>query len=240
MHVTGETTVGDIVTGDFRAAAVFHEFGIDFCCGGRRSLAEACAERKIESEVVLEALTRALSVPGSAPRFDEWSPETLIGFIVGNHHEYVRRALPSLTAHTQKLAAVHGSRHPELHEIARLTGFVAGEMTSHMAKEERILFPFIARLSEAARDGRPAPEAPFGSIDNPIRMMEHEHDEAGAAMARIRELTADYTVPADGCTTYLVCFKELDAFEQDLHAHVHLENNILFPKARRLAAPVLA
>ena len=238
MHVTGETTVGEIVAGDFRAAAVFHEFGIDFCCGGRRSLSDACQERKIDTDVVLDAVTRALSVASSAPRFDEWSPETLIGFIVGNHHEYVRRALPSLTAHTQKLAAVHGSRHPELHEVARLTSSIADEMTSHMAKEERILFPFIARMSEAARDGRPAPEAPFGSIDNPIRMMEHEHDAAGAAMARIRELTGGYTVPADGCMTYRVCLKELEAFEQDLHAHVHLENNILFPNARRLAAPV--
>lgn len=240
MQITGETTVGEIVAGDFRAAAVFDEFGIDFCCGGRRSLAEACAERDIDSQVVLEALRHALSVPGSAPRFDEWSPETLIDFIVGTHHEYVRRALPSLTAHTRKLAVVHGSRHSELHEVARLTQSVADEMTSHMVKEERILFPFIARLSEAARDGRAVPQAPFGSIDNPIRMMEHEHDETGAAVARIRELTADYTLPADGCTTYRVCLQELERFEQDLHAHVHLENNILFPKARKLASPVPA
>ncbi len=240
MHVTGETTVGDIVKSDFRAAAVFHEFGIDFCCGGRRSLAEACAERQMDVEQVLDALRRALSAPGSAPRFDEWSPETLIGYIVGNHHEFVRRALPSLTAHTQKIAAVHGDRHPELHEVARLTQSVADEMTAHMVKEERVLFPFIAELSEAARDGRPAPPAPFGSLDNPIRMMEHEHDETGAAMARIKELTGGYVVPADGCMTYLVCLQELEAFERDLHAHVHLENNILFPKARQLAAPVHA
>jgi len=240
MHVTGETTVGEIVAGDFRAAAVFHEFGIDFCCGGRRSLADACGERQVDTGAVLDAVKQALSVPSSAPRFDEWSPETLIGFIVGNHHEYVRRALPSLTAHTQKLAAVHGSRHPELHEVARLAQSIADDMTAHMAKEERILFPFIAQLSEAARDGRPAPHAPFGSIDNPIRMMEHEHDATGAAMARIRELTDDYAVPADGCTTYQVCLRELDAFERDLHAHVHLENNILFPKARAIAAPVPA
>jgi regulator of cell morphogenesis and NO signaling len=240
MHVTGETTVGEIVAGDFRAAAVFHEFGIDFCCGGRRSLADACGERKVDAAAVLEALTQALRAPSSAPRFDEWSPETLIGFIVGNHHEYVRRALPSLTAHTQTLAAVHGSRHPELHEIAGLTQSVADEMFSHMMKEEQVLFPFIARLSEAARDGRPAPQVPFGSIDHPIRMMEHEHDETGAALARIRELTGDYAVPADGCTTYRVCLQELEAFEKDLHAHVHLENNILFPKARKLAAPVPA
>ena len=237
MHVTGETTVGEIVAGDFRTAAVFHEFGIDFCCGGRRTLADACIERQVDTDVVLDAVARVLSAASSAPRFDEWSPETLIGFIVGNHHAYVRRALPALTAYAEKLVAVHGSRHPELHEVARLTHAVAGEMTSHMMKEEGVLFPFIASLSEAARQGAPAPAAPFGSIDNPIRMMEHEHESAGAAMARIRELTGGYTSPPDACTTYRVCLQQLEAFEQDLHAHVHLENNILFPRARALAAP---
>jgi regulator of cell morphogenesis and NO signaling len=240
MQITGETTVGEIVRADFRTAAVFHRFGIHFCCGGRRPLAEACAEHRLDTGTVIDALQHALAQPSAAPRFDDWSPEILIDFIVGNHHEYVRRVLPSLTAHTQQLAAVHGSRHPELHEVARLTQAIADEMTMHMMKEERILFPYIMRLSEAARDGAPVPQAPFGSIDNPIRMMEHEHEAAGAAMARIRELTQGYTVPPDGCTTYMVCLKELDAFEQDLEAHVHLENNILFPKARQLASPVSA
>lgn len=240
MHVTGLTTVGEIVAGDFRTAAVFHEFGIDFCCGGRRTLAEACQERRIDTDVVLDAVSRACSVTSSAPRFDEWSPETLIGYIVGNHHAYVRRALPSLAAHTQKLAAVHGSRHPELHDVARLTQDVASEMSVHMAKEEQVLFPYIAAAAQAARDRMPAPRAPFGPIDNPIRMMEQDHDATGAAMARIRELTKNYLVPEDGCATYRLCLQELEAFEQDLHAHVHLENNILFPKARKLAAPIPA
>jgi regulator of cell morphogenesis and NO signaling len=138
-------------------------------------------------------------------------------------------------AFTRKLAAVHGSRHPELAEVARLTQDIADEMTSHMAKEERVLFPHIAALSEAVRDDLPAPSAPFGSVENPIRMMEEDHDATGAALARIRELTSGYAVPDDGCTTYRVCFQELSAFERDLHQHVHLENNILFPAARRLA-----
>ena len=234
MHCTGETTVGAIVAEDFRTAAVFHEFGIDFCCGGRRTLAEACRERSLEPEAVLSALARSCSVPGIAPRFDEWSPETLIGYIVGTHHAYVRQALPVLIAHTRKLAAAHGSRHPELHDVARLTQQVAGEMFSHMIKEEQILFPYIAAAAESADNGRPAPRAPFGSIENPIAMMEAEHDAAGAAMAEIRMLTGGFVPPADGCTTYRVTLLELEAFEQDLHTHVHLENNILFPRARRL------
>jgi regulator of cell morphogenesis and NO signaling len=236
MNVTGETTVGEIVTADFRTAAVFHEFGIDFCCGGRRTIADACRERDVDPDEVLDAVSRTCSAPGTAPRFSDWSLDTLIGYIVGNHHAFVRQTLPSMTAHAEKIAAVHGSRHPELHEVAQLVEEVAAEMTAHMAKEERVLFPFIVETEVAAQTGRPLPRASFGPIDNPIRMMEAEHDSAGAAMARIRELTSGYTVPDDGCTTYRVCFQALEAFEQDLHVHVHLENNILFPKAKALAS----
>ena len=236
MQVTGKTPVGEIVAADFRTAAVFHEFGIDFCCSGAVTLSEACRARRIDEDAVLNAVERSCDHPGSGPRFDTWDPETLIGFIVGNHHGYVKRALPSITAHAQKIAAVHGGRHPELHEVARLADEVAAEMTSHMAKEEQMLFPYIAALAAAAREGRPAPAAPFGRVDNPIRMMEEEHQAAGDAMARIRVLTQGYAAPEDGCTTYRVCLQELDAFERDLHVHVHLENNLLFPKARALAA----
>ena len=238
MHVTGETTVGEIVAADFRTAAVFQQFGIDFCCGGGHTLVEACRHRDLDTDVVLTAVERACEQPGSAPRFDAWPPEELIGHIVATHHAYVRRALPSLLGFTQKIAAVHGGRHPELSEVARITADIADEMTSHMAKEERVLFPYIAALSTAVRNGLPAPPAPFGPVDNPIRMMEEDHEATGAAMARIRALTSDYTVPSDGCTTYRVCLQELNAFERDLHAHVHLENNILFPAARTLAMPV--
>lgn len=235
MYFTGDTPVGEIVAEEFRTAAVFQEFGIDFCCGGRRTLAEACREQNADAEAVLAALTRSGSVPGIAPRFDEWSVDTLIGYIVGTHHAFVRRALPSLVAHTRKIASVHGGRHPELLEVARLTQQVAGEMSSHMIKEEQILFPFIAAAAEAADSGRSVPRAPFGAIESPIAMMEHEHEAAGGAMAAIRALTGGYITPEDGCTTYRVALQELGAFERDLHTHVHLENNILFPKALRLA-----
>lgn len=237
MQVTGETTVGEIVAGDFRTAAVFNQFGIDFCCGGKRSVADACRDRQVETRVVVQAIEKACAEPGTGPRFDEWEPEALIGFIVGNHHGYVRRALPSLVANARKIAAVHGSRHPELQEVVQLTETVSAEMSAHMLKEERVLFPYIAELAAAAREGRSPAPAPFGSVDNPIRMMEDEHQHAGACMARIRALTGGFTVPDDGCTTYRVCFQELEAFEADLHAHVHLENNLLFPQARALPPP---
>jgi regulator of cell morphogenesis and NO signaling len=240
MLFTAESMVGEIVARDFRTASVFQQFGIDFCCGGRRTLIAACRQQDLDENVVLDAVIRACAVADPGPRFDTWSPEELIGRIVNTHHAYVRRALPVLTAFTQKLAAVHGVRHPELSEVAALTLEVAAEMSTHMMKEEHVLFPYIVAASRAAANGAAAPAAPFGSIDNPIRMMEADHDATGAALARIRELTADYSVPDDGCATYRACLAELRAFEEDLHAHVHLENNILFPAARKLAVPASA
>jgi regulator of cell morphogenesis and NO signaling len=237
MQITGESMVGELVARDFRAAGVFHEYGIDFCCGGKRSVTEACGARDVDPGVVVSAVTAACAQPDPlSPRFTEWKPERLIQYIVDTHHAYVRRALPLLLVHTRKLAAVHGARHPELHEVAQLTQTVGDEMTSHMAKEEGVLFPYIALIAEAARTGRVAPPMPFGSVDNPIRMMEEEHEAVGAATARMRDITGGYTMPQDGCTTYRVCLQELDAFERDLHAHVHLENNVLFPQARTLAS----
>jgi len=240
MGIAAETTVGDVVARDFRAAAVFHRYGIDFCCGGKRSLAAACADRGVRTDEVLGAVEQACTRPTSdTPRFSEWDPDTLIAYIVGTHHAYVRRALPVLTAHTRKVAAAHGTRHPELVEVAAVWARVADEMTSHMAKEEIVLFPYISQAAGAVRRGEAIPRAPFGSIDNPVRAMEHEHDAAGDAIAQIRGLTNGYALPEDACTTYRICLKELEEFERDLHTHVHLENNLLFPKARALAfAPV--
>ena len=236
MTITENTTVGDLVAADFRAAAVLSRFGIDFCCGGRRTLADACQARKIDATRVLTEVSAACASGAEpAPRFNEWEPQILVAYIVGNHHTYVRRSLPMVASHLRKLAATHGKVHPELLEVEELWAQVAGEMSAHMAKEEQVLFPHIVALADAAPRGEAVAAPPFGSIEVPIRMMEEEHDSAGEVMARIRALTSDYTPPADGCVTYRVCFQELLAFEQDLHAHVHLENNVLFPKARALA-----
>lgn len=237
MTATPDATVRDIVTGDFRAAAVFHRYGIDFCCGGRQTLAEACRDRNLNAGAVLEELARTCEQPdATTPRYAEWEPETLMAFIVGNHHSYVRRTMPVINAYLEKLTAVHGERHPELREIGRLFAAITAEMTSHMFKEENVLFPYIAAVGDAAQCGDEPPPAPFGSIQNPIRMMEMEHESAGSVMADIRRLTNDYTPPEDGCGTYRVCLQELEGFERDLHAHVHLENNVLFPKALALVA----
>ena len=235
MTATLDMTIRDIVANDFRAAAVFQRHGIDFCCKGNRSVEEACRGGAASADQVLREVSDATASPAAGgPRFNSWDLGTLAAYIVANHHGFVRQAMPALLTHTQKIASVHGETHPELHEVAAIIEDVAQEMTSHMAKEEEILFPYIAGLAVAASGAAANPSAPFGTVRNPIRMMEMEHESVGDAMARIRELTDQYRIPATACTTYRVCLQELESFERDLHEHVHLENNILFPKAARL------
>ena len=235
MTATEDMTVREIVASDFRTAEVFQRHGIDFCCKGNRSIEEACRSGGVNLARVLHEVAAITATPGSGgPRFNSWDLSTLVTYIQMNHHEFVRRTLPVLLTHTQKVAKVHGESHTELREVARLFTVVAEDMTSHMAKEEHILFPYIVALEEASVAGRGAPASPFGTVRNPIRMMEMEHESAGDSMARIRELTSGYAIPEGACTTYRVCLQELEAFERDLHEHVHLENNILFPRALRL------
>lgn len=225
------TTIRQIVADDYRAAAVFQKHGLDFCCGGNRPVADACQEKGIDARAVTSDLAAALAPASDQPRVNTWELDFLADYIVNNHHAYVRSAIETTGAHARKVATVHGERHPETVEIAARFDEIAAEMTSHMAKEERMLFPYIKALAVAAREGTPAPRAPFGSVANPIRMMEAEHQSAGDTMAAIRRLSGGYAPPEDACTTYQVTYQELEAFEADLHRHVHLENNILFPRA---------
>jgi regulator of cell morphogenesis and NO signaling len=234
MLDTNTTTIREIVADDFRAASVFQRHRIDFCCGGDRPIGEACREKGVDQRTLVAELEAVTASPGDVPRFKAWDLDFLAHYIVVNHHAYVRRAIETIGGHTQKVASVHGERHPETIKIAANFAAVAEDMLQHMVKEERMLFPYIVRLAEAARTGQPMPDAPFGSITNPIRMMELEHQAAGDLMAAIRELSRDFTPPDDACTTYGVSFKELEEFEADLHRHVHLENNVLFPKALEL------
>jgi regulator of cell morphogenesis and NO signaling len=238
MTVLLDRTIRDIVAADFRTAAIFQRYGLDFCCRGNRTVEAACAEAGIPADRVYRDLADATALPstGCAPRFDTWELQTLTRYIVSNHHAFVRAQLPIIQDHAHKVARVHGSRHPEMVEVAELFDRIDREMTSHMAKEEQVLFPYVERLADAAAAGEPVPDAPFGTVARPIRMMEAEHESAGAAMARIRSITEAYRIPDEACGTYVVLLQELEAFERDLHQHVHLENNILFPKALRLEA----
>jgi regulator of cell morphogenesis and NO signaling len=227
-----DTTIGEIVAADHRAAAVFARHGIDFCCGGRQGFRQACESKGLDAQAVADELGNLGATPAQpAPRFNTWDLDFLADYVVANHHAYLRAVLPVLRGYTRKIADVHGERHPELIEIAGAFRAVADELEGHMMKEEQILFPYIRDLARAERTGRALPSSPFGTIANPIAVMEQEHEGAGDGLERIRALSGGYEAPADGCTTYRVCFAELRDFEADLHQHIHLENNILFPKA---------
>ena len=187
-------------------------------------------------EVLIEVIEACERQNETVPRFTRWGVDELVAYIVRHHHAYVRRVLPSMVVHTRKAAASHGGGYPELKETAAIFEEVAEEMTAHMMKEEEILFPYIEQLELTRRLREPVPAAALGSVEKPIAMMEHEHEHAGLAMAQIRELSRGYALPHGACTTYVTCFRELEEFEREMHVHVHLENNVLFPKARALAA----
>lgn len=223
-----QITIGEIVTADFRAAEVFKRVGIDFCCGGKKSLEQACAEKSLDPSLLVEELTKLQSMEERTFNFNEWTLDFLSDYIVNTHHKFVIRTLPNLVFYTQKIATVHGSNHPELIEIAEIVKKVNEELRQHLRNEEDVLFPAI---KEVLRND--SPEARL-TIQSEINRMLGEHDFAGGSLDYINSITHDYELPEDACNTYQVAFNLLKQFEDDLHIHVHLENNILFPKALKL------
>ncbi|WKK57556.1 iron-sulfur cluster repair di-iron protein [Sphingobacterium sp. BN32] len=224
--------IGDIVAKNFHAAAVFSKYGLDFCCGGGKSVQEAATKKSVDLEKLTEELKAVLSEPNETHiDYAAWPADLLASYIEKTHHRYVREKAPVILAYLNKLCQVHGSRHPELLEVNRLFQECAKELLQHLLKEERILFPYIVQMINSEIDHTQLAAAPFGSIENPIHMMEHEHDAEGERFEKIAKLTDNYAVPADGCSTYRVTYEMLKEFEDDLHKHIHLENNILFPKS---------
>ena len=225
-------TLSEIVTVNFRAAVVFEKYGLDFCCNGKKPVEQACSEKNLDSSAIMAELANLRN--GEAhkdTKFDEWHLDFLIDYIVNNHHNYVIRMLPVISAHAQKVASVHGKNHPETIPVAKIFSAIDLEMKHHMMKEEKILFPHIKYLVKNKNEGLTVESPYFGTIKNPIAMMEKEHQSAGNGMHDIRSLTNNYEIPADACNTFKVYLQELKEFEEDLHKHIHLENNILFPKA---------
>jgi len=233
MGTTDEMTIGEMVAKDYRAATVFEKFGIDFCCKGNRTLEEATEKKKIDVDAVRDALQLVLNRPNEENMdFNFWPLDLLADYIEKKHHRYVEERIPLLLQYLNKLCKVHGDVHPELFEINRLFNETAGELTSHMKKEELILFPYIRKMLKKQKDGTAVLNAPhFGTVKNPIKMMMDEHENEGERFEKIASLTGKYNPPADACNTYRVTYALLDEFEKDLHKHIHLENNILFPKA---------
>lgn len=230
-----QRTIGSIVAEDYRTAAVFSAHGIDFCCKGDRSLEEACRAKGLDQKTLESEIHQAIERDaGAGDDGKQWSLGRLIEHIERVHHRYVVSRTATLLQFLDKLCRVHGERHPELFAIQREFHECAGALATHMKKEELILFPFINQLEKAQLHGTQPPVPGFGTVDNPIAMMEQEHHAEGERFSRISELSNGYQNPTDGCATYLTAMAMLKEFEEDLHRHIHLENNILFPRAKAL------
>jgi len=233
MQELQEHTLASIVTGTHKAAAVFEKYQLDFCCKGKRTLSQACEEKNIAVEPVVEELQRVMNTDSCAVQdhlFSAMSAEQLTDYIILKHHFYVKQAMPLIFEHLAKVAMKHGDRFQYMPLVFQLFGTIQQEMGAHMQKEEQILFPRIKEVEKAIRNNGSIGASHMGYVSQPIQMMEMEHEEAGALMAEIRRLTNDYTAPEGACTTFRISLAELKEFEEDLHKHVHLENNVLFPK----------
>ena len=236
MNNTDIKTVADFVTDNIKTAHVFKKHGIDFCCGGGISVKKACEKNNVDFDTLIQDLNQLENNTSSQNNFNSWELDFLIDFIINTHHKYVEENLTLLKQYGDRVAKVHGHHYTELLEIKELIHAVSGELTMHMKKEELILFPFIKKLVQAKKDGTKVETPNFGTVDNPIQMMEEEHDSAGDVFKRISELTNTYTTPEGACNTFKALYAKLEEFEDDLHQHVHLENNILFPKAKFIEA----
>lgn len=233
MSIEMTKTVGELAAELPGATREFEKLGIDYCCGGARTLGEACADAKISIDDALARLQNGLAA--TSPKAErDWTRETLtdlIAHINGTHHVFIREESPRIEKLLAKVVSVHGANHPELLQVQQVFGDLANELSTHLMKEEQVLFPYILLMEEAAMAKEPAPPAMFGTVMNPVRMMMQEHDGAGDALRKLRAMTNEYAVPADACVSYKSLYQALQAFEADLHQHIHLENNILFPRA---------
>ncbi|MGI0105519.1 iron-sulfur cluster repair di-iron protein [Salinimicrobium sp. WS361] len=231
MEILQSKTVAEMVTENIKTAHIFKKHGIDFCCGGGISLDKACEKYNVDYNLLTQELLNVDQTNSRATNYNRWELDFLTDHIINVHHSYVEENIPLLLQYSARVAQVHGSHYTELLEIKELVKEVAGELSAHLKKEELILFPFIKQMVRAKKENTELPAAHFGSVDNPIKMMETEHEDAGELLRRIAKLSNNYTPPQGACNTYRAFYAKLEEFEQDLHQHVHLENNILFPKS---------
>lgn len=230
-------TVKDIAIEVPGATRLFEKLGIDYCCGGGKTLSDACAASGLTLEEVTTSLARISASPlagEDASRFQRMSLTELINHILETHHVFTRDELNRIEALLAKVCAVHGQNHPELGRLAQLFRDLKNDLEPHMFKEEMVLFPYVIALDRAAQAGEPAPPPPFGTVRNPIRMMMLEHDTAGDLLRELRRVASDYAVPPGVCISYETLYGALQGLERDLHQHIHLENNLLFPRAVEL------
>lgn len=232
MTSSSEATVGAIVADDFRTAGVFEKHGIDFCCGGRIPLADICREKGLDLAALQQEIAEVKDTPvDRSHNYTAWALPFLADYIVNTHHAYLNENTAQIAAYADKIAGVHGARHPEVIEIAAIFAKIAIDMAAHLREEEEVLFPAIKRIDAARKAGNTPEVLDVETIRSTLIRLDHEHQEIGDAVHAIRHLANGYAIPGDVCNTFAVTYRKLREFEDDLHKHVHLENNILFPKA---------
>lgn len=236
--ITANNKVAEVAAESLAAIRVFQKHGIDFCCGGHRPIGEVCESKNISADALIEELSAAMA--GPQPDDTDWNSASLrdlIGHIVERHHGFLRAEFPRIQTWLDKVYSKYAEKDPEsIGKLPQVFNALRAELESHLEKEETILFPWIARYEAALESGQGPISLPFGQFDNPMRCMEAEHESAGDALRQLRTLTNDYTPPEHACRTYRALFEALSEFEADLHIHIHLENNVLHPRARQLAA----
>ena len=231
--------VADVVASNIKTAHVFKKHGIDFCCGGGVSIEKACKKKNVDLNTLLQDLNNIDSKVLPSQNFNNWELDFLIDYIVNTHHVYVVEAIDLIDQYATKVANVHGAAEPAVVKIYEIFKTVAEELTSHMHKEENILFPYIKYLVTSQKQKTVWSAPHFVTVVNPINMMEHEHETVGDLLKQIALISNKYTPPEWACNTFKALYAKLDEFEQDLHIHVHLENNILFPKAIEIEKSLL-
>lgn len=234
MTVQKNNKIGEIVAQNFQTAKVFENFGLDFCCGGKKTLNDACGEKNIDPAAVINELEKLGQSNSTASHFNTWEIDFLIDYIVNNHHSYVNNSVSSIDHRFQQVIAAHGEKFPSLSKIESVFSELKHELVTHMSKEEKMLFPYIKKMQIAYKNSLDLPVPPFGTVGNPVTVMESEHQRAGFLMEEISRITNNYVPPKGACGRFKLLYAELKDFEADLHMHVHLENNILFPKAVEL------
>lgn len=232
MKILETEKVGKIVATDYRTADIFVKYGIDYCCGGKKQLGIACTEKGLNTEGVIKELENRMSQNVDAETvFDEMSLSALADYIESVHHTYIRESIPVLFHYVEKVAHTHGGNYPELMAMRDTFTESMEDLQFHLQKEEKILFPYVRSLTHIKETGETYYQPLFGTVENPIRVMTDEHDTEGSRFEKIRNLLNDYKIPPYACMSWRVMLQKLEEFEKDLHKHIHIENNILFPKA---------
>jgi regulator of cell morphogenesis and NO signaling len=238
MKIEKTNTVAQVVAENIKTAHIFKKHGIDFCCGGGITIEKACLKNDVDFTILESEMQSVDDKPGRAYDYNSWELDFLIDHIVNIHHSYVEDGLPVMYQYAEKVAKVHGHYYTEVVKVYELVQEIVKDLSYHLKKEEQILFPYIKYMLQVKKEGRSMSAPPFNTVNNPIRMMEDEHEHAGDLFKEIARLTNNYTPPKEACNTFRALYAKLEEFEQDLHQHIHLENNILHPKAITLEASI--